>query len=88
MVLFNTYIKVPPCRIPTPIGILLAQCDEFFGEALSFLGFWPGGLDGFVFEEGGYKIAKEGFAMGGFTGEVPVFDVTTCHGGECRGLRR
>jgi hypothetical protein len=26
--------------------------------------------------------------MGGFTGEVPVFYVTACHCGGCRGFRR
>ena len=54
VLLFNTYVKVPPCRISTPVGVLLAKCDEFFGEALRFLSFWPSGSDGFVFEEGGY----------------------------------
>lgn len=63
------------------VRVLLPQRDELFGEPLGFFGFVPGCGDGFVDEEGGDKIAKEGLSVGGFSAEMTVFQRSARHVG-------
>lgn len=66
---------------PASVCVLLPQRDELFGEPLGFFGFVPGCGDGFVGEEGGDEIAKEGLSVGGFSAEVTVFQRSARHVG-------
>ena len=61
------------------VGVFLGVGYEFFGEALRFFGFGPGGRDGFVLDERGYKIAEEGLPVRGVAAQVPVFHVAAGH---------
>ena len=70
------------------VAVAFAEGNEFFGQALGFLGFVPGGPDGFVGYEGGDEVAEEGLTVGGVAVEVAVFDGAAGHDGEVgsRGL--
>ena len=61
------------------VAILLAQRDEFLGQALGFLGFVPCCLDGFVGDEGGDQVAEKGLPVGAVPGEVSVLDGAAGH---------
>ncbi len=65
---------------PGGVGVFFGQRDEFFGEALRFFGFGPGGCYGLVGEEGGYQVAEEGLPVRGVAVQVPVFHGAAGHG--------
>lgn len=46
-------------------GVFFAEGDYFFGEALGFFRFGPGGFDALVRDQGGHEVAEEGLAVGG-----------------------
>lgn len=75
----KTDVEYPFCSSAARVGVFFPQRDEFFGEALGFLGFVPGCGDGFVFEEGGDEVAEESLSVGGFPAQVAVFEGTAGH---------
>ncbi len=68
------------CFPPAGLCVLLAKCDELFGESLGFFGFVPGCSYGFVGEEGGDEIAEEGLTVGGFAAQMAILHCASGHG--------
>lgn len=66
--------------LPAGICVLLAKCDELFGEPLGFFCFVPGCGYGFMGEERGDQVAEEGLSVGGFATQMPVFHSASGHG--------
>lgn len=50
------------------------MADHFLRYPLGFFGFGPGCGYAFVLDEGCDEVPEEGAAVGGFAGEVAVFD--------------
>ena len=75
----KTYVEYRLRLCPAGVCVLLAQRDEFFGEALRLFGFVPGRLDGFVRDERGDEVAEEGLPVRGGAVQVPVFQGAAGH---------
>lgn len=54
-------------------GVLFAQRNQLLGQPLGFLGFWPGGGYGFVFEERGDEVSEQGLPVRAAARQVSVF---------------
>ena len=75
----QTYVEYRLGLRPAGVCVLLAKRNELFGEALRFLGFVPGRLDGFVRDERGDEVAEEGLPVRGGAVQVPVFHGAAGH---------
>lgn len=65
---------------PALLRVLLAQRNEPLGKPLRFFGLGPCGCDGFVLDERGNEVSKEGLSVRRLATQMAVF---SCAAGHC-----